>query len=287
MTLTDFSSIDNQNYSNQLNEYVSNLNTVNDNLSIAKQKAREKVDQFNSALRDPLNLVGAPLTAKGVGATIKKVKANFNRQLGEKTDEMIEKAKQVASDTIQKGRQAFEGALPQNPFKETGQLPATITKGDLSETNLDQAIDQIKNPPRIPDEFDPSRIPEGAQGRVQLSEPKVPEIGSINPEGEISQAVESQFSSNIQGATETAKSAVENTVSQVTKGGEDALKGAKDALNVAEGVDASEGFLNPISDLATAGLGIGLSLAGLFAGKHVHTPPPPKPLQFSFQAGSQ
>jgi len=284
---TDFSSLDNESYSNALNEYTSSLNTVNDNFANAKAKAQEKVDKFNQAIRDPLNLIGAPLVAKGVGATIKKVKANVNKAIGEKTEEAIEKAKDIASKAITRGREALSGALPGNPLEEAGPIQATkLLRGNLGETNIDELISQQVKPPPVPDEFDPSLIPEGARGRVDFSEP-VENFNPVNTADEIQTAVKSTVDSNLEGATSTAQSAGEALISKVSKAGEDALKVGKDALEGTEVASASEGFLNPIADLANIGLGVGFSLAGLFAGKHVPTQIPKKPLQFTTQFGAE
>lgn len=284
---TDFSSLDNSNYSNALNEFTSSLNTVNDEFSNAKAKAQEKVDKFNEAIRDPLNLIGAPLVAKGVGATIKKVKANVNKALGEQTEQAIEKAKDIASQAIVKGREALSSALPGNPFQEVGPIQATkILKGNLGETNIDDLISQQVKPPSIPDEFDPSKIPEGARGRVDLNEAEA-NFNPVNTADEIQSAVKSTVDNTLETATSTAKTAGESIVSKISKTGEDALKVGKDALEGTEAAAAGEGFLNPIADLANIGLGIGFSLAGIFSKSHVHLGPPPKVLQQTFQAGTQ
>lgn len=274
--MNNFSSLDNQNYFNSLNEYASNLNSVNSNFENAKEKAQQKVEKFNQAIRDPLNLVSVPLTELGIASTIDKVKANFNNHLGEKTEQAINKTKQIASDAITKGRQALDDFFPsQNPINQSGDTSTKFFKNNIAETNLDEAIKNNTKPPPIPDEFNQDLIPSGAGGRVNLTEPKINLSDSVDVDDELKKSVTGSVDNAFETATETAKSA-----------GDDALKVGGDVLKGLEGADVSEGFLNPIADIATAGAGIALSLTGLFSGKHIHTPEPPKPLQFVFQAGS-
>lgn len=77
-------------------------------------------------------------------------------------------------------------------------------------------------------------------------------------------------------AVDSGTTAVEDT------GIEGTLGGVEEGLLTA---DASSGGLDLATDLATLGVGLGMVFGGIFGKKHINSPPPPQPINPSFQAG--
>ena len=297
----DFSSMDNSNYMNALNSYTSSFNTVNDELNKARAKAQEKIDTFNQALQQPLQIVGAPLIAKGIGKTFGRIRSALTEKIGQKADELTDtirnKAGELYDQATRTAEEVADGAKATaddlvstaKPLSEAGQLlPSNPSRGEM-ETNLDEALarqgeareafesgkislqqesneafESIFNPTEKLDEFSADLIPAGARGRINLSTP-------IDESGALKDAVGDLSSQVSEGATNTAVNALKSSVGKL---GEDA--GLSDALEASTAVAGSEGFLNPIADLAPIGLGLGLVFTGLFSKKSApHIAPPP------------
>lgn len=78
---------------------------------------------------------------------------------------------------------------------------------------------------------------------------------------------------------EAGTQAVTDTTSAVTGGSEGAVLGEE------LGVDASQGFADPLTDIATLATGLGFVLAGALGKTKPKAPKMPQPLNPSFQAG--
>lgn len=288
---SDFSSMDMSTYTNQLDEYQANLNTALGTVAGANRTAQEKADRYNQILQASTGAIGAPLIAKGIGKTVGNVKKAISNKLGDKLEDLKNQASKKADELVDNAKAKVNDLVNKNTAKPEGDIADAEPIKGIQETNLDDEIARqqeagveetdLDNPnPDFgadADEFDAGNMPEGAGGRVTLSE------DSANADA--SSAIEDQAEQGADGATDGASAGIESATAEassaITAGADTAAAGGDvlDAITTGSEIAAgSEGFLNPILDLAPLALGLGLTMTGLFKHKHAVTiPPPPAP----------
>ena len=307
--LTDFGSTDNSNYYNSLNAYQSSLNIAHGEVAKAQKAAQDKVDQFNQALEQPLQFIGAPLIAKSAEDVLDKIRANLSKKVGEvktelgdrlrsQTGEVVDTSKAQASrlsnsassnarELVSTANDSVESGvrLPSNPLRsiqetdldrlisQRGEAQDAVNAGRINEIPDATHFDRIFGAKEELDQFRPELIPSGQSGRVELSQP-------INVEDSVNQAVSNLAENQSSSLTDGASSAINNTIkdSAVKAGADadDAIKtGLKTASVISDDAAASQGGLDPIADIGALGVGLALTFSGLFGKRHAPTIDPP------------
>jgi len=287
---SDFSSMDMSTYTNQIDQYQANLNTALDTVSGKNKTAQEKADRYNQILQTSLLAVGAPLLDRGIGKTVANVKKAVTKRIGDKVEDLKGQASKKVDELVENAKSKVSDLVNKNTAKPEGDIADAQPIKGIQETNLDEEISRqqkagveetdLDNPEQDfgadADEFDAGNMPEGSGGRVTLSE------DSANADAE--NVIRDQADQASDGATDGADAGINAGVDDAgvaLKAGRGAQEGSDllDGLTTgSEIVAGSEGFLNPILDLAPLALGLGLTLTGLFKHKHAPTiPPPPAP----------
>ena len=269
---SDFSSMDMSNYSSQLNEYQTGLNAALGSVAGANKTAQQKVDAFNQALATGTQIVAGPLVAKGIGKTIANVKSAITKKAGQKVDELKQAAEDKLAELKNTAQTKIDDLKNANPLTKEGDIPNDTPVQGVQETNLDQALAEQRQGPQPKPETQDEPL-EGTGDAAAEDE------FALKPIGAGSEAAASDAGD----AAAAAAGDAAGDAGAAAAAGAGAAEGAGAAAGagILEGTTvaaASEGFLNPILDLAPLAAGIGLVLAGLF-GKH-HDPPqkPPPPV---------
>lgn len=245
-------------------------------------KVGEKVNEAGDALKNQLNKL------RGAG------------QESEDFGEAIE-PDGIELDDLTNLSNSAETSLPPTNNIETTDIDAT------NSDSLDAADPADVSPPTV-DQFDPSLLPEGAGGRVPSAGDSV-QSGNASPGTDAadsntqsasnvgdSQNADTLASDGADAAADTGNASAGAGAEVGADAGADvgatttadvaAGAGADVALDTAGAAAAAEGGLNPLADLAVLGIGLGMIFGGIFGKKHAHTPPPPTPINPSFQAGA-
>ncbi len=269
--MSEFSSMDDNVYHSALNDYQSSLNSALESVAGANQSAQDKANKFNEILQASTGAVGAPLIAKGIGKTFGNVKSALKKQAGEKIEEMEKAAKQKAQDLIDSAKSKANDLVNRNPTQPDGDIPDPSPNPDIQETNLDDAIKQQENPP------DPADEPqlEDTSSDAPTEDPFSTDAGENVPLDDLGDGADEAA----QAAAKAAKAA------KAARDLKDVDEGLDTGETITEGAAASEGFLNPILDLAPLALGLGLTLTGIFKKHHAATIPPPPAINPTFSFG--
>ena len=268
--MSEFSSMDDNTYHSALDDYQSSLSGALASVSGANQKAQDKANKYNEILQASTGAVGAPLIAKGIGKTFGNVKSALKKQAGDKIEELEKAAKQKAQDLIDGAKSKANDLVNKITNKPDGDIPnpEPSPNPDIQETNMDQAIkDQENQPASEPEPPKPEDLtpddPEPAPDDIPL-----------DPLDEASKAAE-----------DAAKAAKEAKAAKAASDLDKVDDGLDAGETISEGAAASEGFLNPILDLAPLALGLGLTLTGIFKKHHAATIPPPPAINPTFSFG--
>jgi hypothetical protein len=261
----DLSSMDQSDYQSQLNDYQSSLNTALESVSGANKAAQDKANRFNEILQASTGAVGAPLIAKGVGKSLGNIKKGLTKQAGEKLNDLKQAAKDKLDELGDTAKSKVDDLVNKNPASEEGDIPNSSPIKGVQETNLDEAMNAHQNPPSTPPPQEEEDLSSDAskEDAFKAEPDDIPldplEGGIVDDVGEAAGAAASDagVAEGIGGTIETG----------------------------AEVAAASQGFLDPILDLAPLVVGLGLTLTGLFKKKHAKTIPPPPAINPSFQFG--
>jgi len=191
------------------------------------------------------------------------------------------------------------GEPPSNPGDvgtQIGESPDGIEMQDASTFSSGNVTNPSSSPDAsVPeDEFAPENMPSGSGGRVDLGEQSDPADSNSGSASASSDGTDGDAlaESNVDSVAEnaTSQAASSGSTGAATAGdaaGEAGAEAAGEAaLDTTAAVAGSEGGLNPIADLAVLGVGLGMIFGGIFGKKHASTPPPPMPINPSFQAGA-
>lgn len=326
---TDFGGMDLSSYQDALGSYQDSLNSAISSVADKNASAQEKVQKFNEALQGSLGAVSAPIIAKGVGKSFANLKSAISKRAGQAAKDAEQAVKDKANELVGQARSKVENLADQVKAKVTGQKSALEEDGakpegdadTVTETNIDQQLDTADQVGKLSaepeaddfsfypdkeldpdaadifktgeplDEFDPSLIPEGAGGRVNLSEAATDANDAAQEGGtEGAKAVADAGKDAAEDAGKAAASTGEEAGTEAATTAAEAGTGAAAdsglaaAGATADAAAAGEGGMNPIADLAALGIGLGMLFTGLFAKKHAHTvkPPPAALPTFSF-----
>ena len=304
--MSDFSNMDNSNYANSLNEFFTSQSEGQTAFQAAKQAAQGKVQDFNEALQGTLEPIGGTFAAKGIGKLLPRVKSAINDQFNSLKQKAVDKLNEAGDQLKNKIKGEDNTGTETEPTDEPFESPdgiemqdATNWKGadeDPAELDSEQPeADLLDDTPTDTlgtvgtDEFDPSLMPEGAGGRVQRSEQPEDQVDDSNGP-DASQTGNNEASDSVENATNdsAAENATDTSADAVTDGAvegasEGGLEGVEAGLAAS---DAAQGGLDVFTDLATLGVGLAMIFGGIFGKKHPKAPPPPPtPINASFQAG--
>ena len=285
---SDFGSTDNNNYMESLNAFTSSIALGQASVADINKLKKEKVDQFNNAIQAPLTALATPFIEKGVSNLSKAIKRNIRKTIGDSTERVQQQISQgrdnlnslaqrgqtIADDVTQRTGRLGETELD-DMIGERGEASAAAQAGRIVNNEGENAFDRIFGSAPY--------TPEGAEEAQRLASRGVQQ--SVNT------AVQDIADKGVEGATDGAKVAgkavAEDAGKVILKEGEDEAvsTGVKVAASVATDTAVAEGGLNPVADLASVGLGLGMLFTGLFAKKHLHETPPPPAVNPSVQFG--
>jgi hypothetical protein len=264
----DLSSMDQGDYQSQLNDYQSSLNTALESVSGANKTAQEKANRFNEILQASTGAVGAPLIAKGVGKSLGNIKKGLTKQAGEKLNDLKQAAQDKLDELGDTAKSKVDDLVNKNPASEEGDIPNSSPVKGVQETNMDEAMNAHENPPDEP--------------APQTEE----DLSSDAPKEDPFQAEPDDIPLDPLGGL--VEDAGGDAAGAAAAAGTDAGAAAGIGGTIETGAEvaaASQGFLDPILDLAPLVVGLGLTLTGLFKKKHAKTIPPPPAINPSFQFG--
>jgi len=221
--MSDFSSMDNSNYFDNLDAYTSSFNTAQSKYDELKQKAQSATDAFNTALQTPLQTVGTVFIAKGIGRATGVLKKRLVRGIGNRF----------------------------NPNQRPEQEQEAQEAQEENENNVNDDADPADN--------QNTEAGEGQENDIDIAD---------NVDG----------TPDIDGVEAGAEGAEAGAEAGAETGAESALSGLATA-------DVAQGGLDIATDVATLAVGLGVLLGGVFGKKKAQAPPPPKPINPSFQAG--
>jgi len=282
----DFGYLDGSMYTGAISAYQDSLQSAIGSVADKNLSATEKVQKFNEALQGSLGAISAPIIAKGFGKSFINLKGSISKRIKARAQKAIvdakgkvEEAKGKAQDAVDDAKQKAQDTIDDaKPTDADGvEAPEEAPSGEIQETSFFDKPDEL-------DEFDESRIPEGARGRVS---PPPEEDGEAGEAGEAGEGAEAGEAGAEEATAEAGAEAGADAGAEIGAGlGTEVATdtGLATASAVADTTAVAEGGANPIADVVALGLGLGMMFTGLFAKKHAKTvsPPPANTPTFSF-----